>query len=230
MTTKGHVPFYFAGTLPELEPEDSIHFLKVMRGREGDPLEVSDGRGRRWSARAAHVGKREVRVELVEELEPEVPPSVAVASALPKGQRAADLVEKTVEMGISDLHFIVSKFSSVRELTPGMLRRFQAVARSAAMQSRQAFLPAIHKMIPLAEFLEKNPRSAVLERTGGRKEWDRLSSEKGWSLLVGPEGGWSPDEMDLFKEKGLPLLALTDHPLRVETAAVAGLAFYYRSV
>jgi len=229
MTATGHVPYYFSNTLLELECEDASHFIRVMRGREGDPLEISDGQGRHWAARAARVENREVRVERIEELEPEAPPVIAVASALPKGQRTADLVEKTVEMGISDLYFILSEFSSVRELTPGMLRRFEAVARSAAMQSRRAFLPVIHSMIPLTDFLELHPRSAILERTGTRDDWNRLSSKIGWSLLVGPEGGWSPDEIALFKGKGLPLLALTDHPLRVETAAVAGLAFYYGS-
>jgi 16S rRNA (uracil1498-N3)-methyltransferase len=225
----GHIPYYFIGGVPKLEPEDAEHFLRVMRGREGDALEISDGRGRHWSARAGRAGKREVRVELREELPPEAPPAIAVASALPKGQRASDLVEKTVEMGISDLHFIVAEFSSVRELTPGMLRRFEAVARSAAMQSRRAWIPAIHDAVPLTVFLEKHSPCAVLDQAGSRAGWERLSSEKGWVLLVGPEGGWSPGEVESFAAKGIPLLPLTDHPLRMETAAMAGLAFYYRS-
>jgi len=226
----GHIPYFFVQQDLCLDPEDAFHFIKVMRGRDGDPMEVSDGCGRHWTARARREGKGQVRAEILEDLPVESPPPVALSSALPKGQRASYLVEKSVEIGICDLHFISMENAAQKEWSPGMLRRFEAVARSAAAQARRSWLPAIHEMIPLAAFLERHPRSAVLEKSGNRRAWEGLSSEDGWSLLVGPEGGWSPGEIALFKTRDLPLLTLTDHPLRIETAAVAGLAFFYRSI
>jgi 16S rRNA (uracil1498-N3)-methyltransferase len=224
----GHIPYFFVQDVLFLDPDDAFHFLKVMRGHDGDPLEVSDGRGRHWTAQARIEGKKRVRAEILEELPPESPPSVALASALPKGQRASYLVEKSVEIGISDLFFLFTAFASQKEWNPGILRRMKAVARSAAAQARRAWLPKIHAMVPLVEFLDRHPIAAVLERTGTGEAWSRLASGREEQvLLVGPEGGWSVDEIAIFNSKGLPLLALTDHPLRVETAAVAGLAFYY---
>ena len=222
----GHIPFYYISNNLLLDPEDAFHFIRVMRGKEGDPLEVSDGKGRRWSVWAGKLLKKEVRLEISRELEPESPPRISIASAVPKGQRASYLIEKSVEMGISDLFFIGMKYSSVKDLTPGMLRRFEAVARSAAMQARHAWIPRLHPLMPLEKFLEDRPHTAVLEKEGTRDAWNRLSSFEDWCLMIGPEGGWAPEEIALFKQKDLPLLPLTDHPLRMETAAVAGLAFY----
>jgi len=230
MTSSGRIPFFFVREDLSLDSDDTFHFTRVMRGRDGDPLEISDGRGRHWTARARIEGKKQIQAEKLQELPFEPPPPVALASALPKGQRASYLVEKSVEIGISDLHFLSTEYSAQKGWSPGMLRRFEAVARSAAAQARRAWLPTIHAMISLPDFLERRSHAAVLEREGTPADWSRLSPKENWRLLVGPEGGWAPEELALFKRKDLPLLPLIRHPLRMETAAVAGLAFYYRSI
>ncbi len=225
--TTGHIPYFYADPSFVLTPDDARHFLTVLRGRDGDPLEVSDGAGRAWRAVARVGSRREVRAERLEERPPEPPPAAAIACAVPKAQRAGYLIEKSVEIGVSSLYLLATRFSSVKQTPPGLMRRFEAVAASAGMQSRRPWLPAIHPIEPLERFVASRGPLAVLDGTGSREGWERLETGSGWTLLVGPEGGWAPEEMELFKSNDLPLLALSSHPLRMETAAVTGLAFWY---
>jgi 16S rRNA (uracil1498-N3)-methyltransferase len=223
----GHIPFFYVGPSFRLEPDDARHFLTVLRGRDGDPLEVADGAGRAWKAAARVVSRREVEVVPEEELPAEPAPRIALATALPKGPRVSYLIEKSVEFGIAGLYLLDTRFAVVHDCPGGHLRRLQAVVASAGMQARHPWLPPVHPMVPLARFIEARPEAAVLDASGDREAWDAIPPDRPTPLLVGPEGGWAPEEMELFRANGLPLLPLTRHPLRMETAAVAGLAFWY---
>lgn len=223
----GHVPFFYVDSAFRLCADDADHFVKVLRGREGEPLEVSDGAGRTWMATAHLISRREVEAVRGEELLTEQAPIVALATALPKGQRAAYLIEKSVEFGLAGLTLLNTQFASSHDCHPGLLRRLQAIADSAGMQARHPWRCPVHPMQNLSRFLESGRSLAVLDSQGTRAAWKELDPGTPCTLLVGPEGGWSPEELELFERKGLPLLPLTRHPLRMETAAVASLAFWH---
>jgi 16S rRNA (uracil1498-N3)-methyltransferase len=225
--TTGHIPFFYVGADFRLTPDDARHFLTVLRRRAGDPLEVADGAGRAWKAAARVVSRREVEAVPEEALPAEPAPMIALATALPKGPRVSYLIEKSVEFGVAELYLLDTRFAAVHDCPGGHLRRLKAVAASAGMQARRPWLPPIHPMVPLARFIETRPEAAVLDPSGDRKAWDALPPNRPTTLLVGPEGGWAPEELALFRARGIPLLPLTRHPLRMETAAVAGLAFWY---
>ena len=223
----GHVPFFYVDASSKLLSEDADHFVKVLRGKEGDPLHISDGAGRTWKAVAHLISRREVEAVRGDEFPAERPPAVSLATALPKGQRASYLIEKSVEFGLSDLTLLNTQFASSHDCHPGLLRRLQAIADSAGMQARHPWRCSVRSMQNLSRFLESDRCLAVLDSQGTRAAWEKLDARTPWTLLVGPEGGWAPEELALFEARGLPLLSLTRHPLRMETAAVAGLAFWY---
>lgn len=206
-----HGPHVFVTDLeqPQLAPEDRHHLARALRLRDGEPLTLSDGRGR-W--RPAAFG------DPVEPTGPVVEvaglaPRLTVAFALVKGQRPEWAVQRLTEAGIDVIRPFVAARSVVRwndTRTDGHLERLRRVAREAAMQSRRCHLPDITAP---ADFATVTAGEGVgLAEPGGAAPTLALPT-----VVVGPEGGWAPEE----RERGLPTVALGAGVYRAETAAVA---------
>jgi len=195
---------------PELAPDDRHHLERVLRLRPGDELTVADGAGR-W--RRCRFGPA---LEADGDVEVEVPPAPAItlAFALTKGERPEWTVQKLTEVGVDRIVPFVSARSIVRwdeakaERNAERLRR---VAREAAMQSRRAFLPVVEDVAEFADVVTRT--GAALAAPDGRPP-DLARA----CLLVGPEGGWTDEELALAPVR----VALGPTVLRAETAAVAG--------
>lgn len=197
---------------PVLSPDDRHHLERVRRLRAGDDLSVTDGRGRwRWCRFGADLL---VDGEAVTDPVPE--PLVTVAFALVKGERPELAVQKLTELGVDRIVPFLADRSIVR-WDPARAEhhheRLRRVAREAAMQSRRTWLPEV---APLATFAEvaSLPGAAGADRGGGPPSLDHPT------LLIGPEGGWAPQE-----RAALPaVVGLGDPVLRAETAAITGAA------
>jgi len=195
---------------PELAPDDRHHLERVLRLRPGDELTVADGAGR-W--RRCRFGPA---LEADGDVEVEVPPAPAITLgfALTKGERPEWTVQKLTEVGVDRIVPFVSARSIVRwdeakaERNAERLRR---VAREAAMQSRRAFLPVVEDVAEFADVVTRT--GAALAAPDGRPP-DLARA----CLLVGPEGGWTDEELALAPVR----VALGPTVLRAETAAVAG--------
>lgn len=207
----GAVPHAFVTDLerPELDPDDRHHLARVLRLRDGDLLTVSDGRGR-W--RACRFGADLDPVGAVG-TEPSPEPPLTVAFALVKGERPELVVQKLTELGIDRIVPFRAARSVVRwddERAARQVERLARVAREAAVQCRRCHLPEV---APLATFDEVRalPGAVAADRGGGPPTLDRPT------ILVGPEGGWAPEERATFGAT----VGLGDHVLRAETAAIA---------
>jgi 16S rRNA (uracil1498-N3)-methyltransferase len=193
---------------PALRDVDRHHLERVLRVRPGDPLTVADGLGR-W--RTATFGPVLTATgEITEEPVP-VPP-ITIGFALVKGDKPEVVVQKLTELGIDRIVPFRAERSVVRwddaKATKAVVR-LRAVARAAAMQSHRARLPDVTDVTDL-RVLAAEPGAALADRDGGPPSLD-------WPLvLVGPEGGWAPEERAL----ALPHVALPGHVLRAETAAL----------
>jgi 16S rRNA (uracil1498-N3)-methyltransferase len=204
-------PHAFVASLgaPELGDADRHHLERVVRLRPGDPLTVGDGAGR-W---------RPVRFGA--ELEPAgaivtVPrptPTLSVGFALDKGERPEWVTQKLTELGIDVIVPFVAARSVVRwdaRKAAANHERLVRIAREASMQCRRAWLPTVE---PLTTFADLVARAGVVLAQGGGPP---LTGDAR-VVLVGPEGGWSPDEL-----AAAPATAgLGVHVLRAETAVVA---------
>ena len=204
---KAHV-FVADVDAPALRDDDRHHLSRVLRVRDGDALTVSDGRGR-W--RACRFGAElEPLGAVVADEQPS--PALAVGFALVKGERPELVVQKLTELGIDRIVPFVAARSVVRWDDAKAARaheRLEAVAREAAMQSRRTWLPTV---TPVATFADVAVAGAALCESGGAPP--SLATP---TLLVGPEGGWAPEELGA----GLPTVALGPTVLRAETAAIA---------
>jgi 16S rRNA (uracil1498-N3)-methyltransferase len=192
---------------PELSDDAAHHVLRVVRVGEHESVTVTDGHGK-W--RPCHMQGATLRAigDVVVVDRNHVPCTIAVA--IPKQDRPEWLVQKATELGIDRIVFLHAERSIVRwdgDRAVRHLARLARVAAEAAMQSRRVWLPEIAGPVPAADVLA----GGVAAEPGGRcvTSTDRL-------IAIGPEGGWTPDELALAEN----LVGLGDAVLRVETAAL----------
>lgn len=208
------------GAVP-LSAEQARYLLRVLRLQPGEPVELFDGEGRRGLGPIVERDE-EVAVEIeAVEVDPQPPFVLTVAAAAPKGDRADWLVEKVAELGASELQWVECSRSVVK-LSPGSkkLERFRRIADSAARQSGQSFTLAVHDRVAFDAFLERDFDHKWIAHPGGSRLAPSPGAGSG-AVLIGPEGGFAPDEVSRAERAGYTTLGLGSTVLRVETAAVA---------
>lgn len=212
---------------PFLSSEESRHAVKVLRLTEGASLRVADGQGGWYEAEISRADARRCAVRILSKSLSE-PRSfwIHLAIAPTKNMdRLEWLLEKCVEIGLDEISFIETRYSERRTLK---LDRLRAVAISALKQSQQAWLPRLNDLGRLTEFLKKNPQPAPdsqlfmghLEE-GERKLLQREARPGGhYTVLIGPEGDFSPEEIKLATASGFQPISLGVSRLRTETAGL----------
>ncbi len=202
-------------------PQDEArHVLKVLRGRKGDALEVVDACRRVFAAKLR--GGREVAIlEALEAREDEE--EISLYQAVPKGGRMDLVVEKTTEVGVARIVPLVTERGIV-EPGSGKVERWRRVAAAAARQSLRMGVPEVLEPVPFAQAVRKAREGGVLlhNDTALSTLEDVVGTPA--SLFVGPEGGWSEEEMRLALEAGLVLAQLGPYRLRSETAGMVAVA------
>lgn len=193
---------------PVLDDRARHHLSRVLRLRSGDVVTVTDGRGRWRPCRMAGGGPVLEPAGDVRTAPSPTPTTVVVAP--PKGDRLEWLVQKCTEVGVGRIVLVQAARSVVRwddERAAKQLTRLGTIAAEAAMQARRVWLPSVEGPVPAAAVL---PSAAVAEPDG------RPVDARDRCIAVGPEGGWTPDELAVAGDQ----VSLGPNILRVETAAV----------
>lgn len=194
---------------PALDDHDRHHLRRVLRVRDGDTISIGDGKGA-W--RPAAFGD-ELCVAGDTRRVAAPAPGVAVAFALVKGGRPELVTQKLTELGVDRIVPFVAERSVVRwdgERAARHVARLRKVAREAAMQARRPHLPEVAEVVGFADAC-RLPGAALAERHGAPPSLDHPT------VLVGPEGGWTPAE----RAHVPATVGLGDLVLRAETAAIA---------
>jgi 16S rRNA (uracil1498-N3)-methyltransferase len=207
-------PFVLVDDLetPLLLPDDAHHLERVLRLRAGDPLVLGDGLGG-W--RPARFGPTPEPCGAIERVGPEAP-SVGVAFALVKGSKPELVVQKLTELGVDRIVAFRAERSVVHwddAKASKASARWRSVARAATMQCHRPWLPVVEDVTDLRELLGRE-RVALADRGGGPPSLEHSL------VLVGPEGGWTAEELDVAARARLPLVTLGSHVLRAETACL----------
>jgi len=195
---------------PLLDDDDLHHFGRVLRLRAGESVSVSNGEGGWRMCRFVADGGLEPDSDVFEHAR--VAPALTVGFALPKGDRLEWIVQKLTEIGVDRIVVLDAERSVVRwqaDRVGRQLAKLAKVGREAAMQSRRVWLPLIDGPHSPATL---NGTATALAEPGGS-----VLTLATPTVLIGPEGGWSPVELaasDQHRRLGSTIL-------RVETAALA---------
>lgn len=219
-----------------LDESESHHCLNVLRLAEGDRVTVFDGFGR--EAQAILGPKKGSRATLSLSLVSKNPPppcAITLAQAVPKGKNMDLIVQKAVELGAARVVPLLSDRTVVQLDRDDIARKqekWQTVALEACKQCGQNHLPEIAPPIPAKDFLERLERNQLLLiaslQPGARRLKDVLaefsslhgSLPQAVTVLVGPEGDFTPAEIALAKSHGCQPITLGPIILRTETAAL----------
>jgi 16S rRNA (uracil1498-N3)-methyltransferase len=229
-------PLFLVDELPdgdvlELGGDEGRHAARVKRLAVGEAVLISNGRGALLDCTVSTVHERGLVLAVAARRETARPqPRLVVVQALPKGERAELAVEVLTELGADEIVPWAASRSIVHWLGPRgerALQKWRRTAREATKQSRRAWLPEI---APLASTAEVAARLA--DATGLVLHEDAtdplatvsLPADRDVVLVVGPEGGISPDELDDFAAVGARSVRLGEPVLRTSTAGAAALA------
>jgi len=215
--------------------EHAAHLSRTLRAKVGQQFEISVGPNsapRTYLGTILSVSDSRVEFELGAPLEgaPGLYLKISLLLAVFKFDRMEWAIEKATELGVAAIYPVIARRTEKRFAEAATKRghRWQRIALQAAEQSRRAELPSIAEPVPLLQALslEGDLRIVLSEREGCLTLPDSLSSGFGRSLIlaIGPEGGWTDDELADFTEAGWKPASLGTAILRAETAAVAAIA------
>lgn len=212
----------------KLPEEEAFHAFKVLRLKEGDSVEVIDGK-HVYSAQIERIKKDELLVRIISYREAQRRlPEIVLCQSFVKGKKADFIVEKATEMGADEILFFPAEYS-VGDYDEKKLKRFEKVSREAAKQSKRDYLPQIKIMNSLYLPALKSDEAGILfdpyaEESIRNAALNRNKDLKKVYIFVGPEGGFSRDEVRRYAENNVRAYRFDTPVLRAETAALAALA------
>ncbi|MCC7097565.1 MAG: 16S rRNA (uracil(1498)-N(3))-methyltransferase [Thermomonas sp.] len=219
------------GATVNLTEQTAQHLLRVLRLGVGDSCVLFNGDGHDCDARIVAVGKRGAQAEITarRHIDNESPLRVTLLQGLARGEKMDWIIQKATELGVAHILPVVSERCEVRldaERAGKRLAHWREVAISACEQSGRAQVPVVAIPQPLewAAGL-RSGRGYVLDPCCGHSLRESLPATPGdCTLAVGPEGGWSPRDLELLHAAGFEGIRLGRRVLRTETAGLAALA------
>ena len=222
------------GSTINLSHDETHHLTRVLRLRPGSEVFVFDGCGKEYRCSFLTVKENRARLEISEALSDEVESSVHVtlAHGLAKGEKFDFIVQKATELGVSNIAPLVTDHADVRlsdEKSEKRLDRWRRISLEALKQCGRRRLVEIEPPVALKDFLnvDRTRNTAlVFSERGGVSIADALSravDKTTVTALVGPEGGWSDEELTLLDERQAIAVTLGPRILRTETAAIVAL-------
>lgn len=216
------------------DQEETRHLVRVLRLGPGDLIQAMDGKGTEYTIRLESMEGRSAAGTILtrSSLRIESPLAITLAQGVPKGEKMEWIVKAATELGVARIVPLLTRRCVVRLQTGReRARRWQRVAKEAAKQSGRSAIPVVEAPRAFDEFLAECPPVDLAvclwerEHRGLREILGAIGRPVVSALLVvGPEGGLAPEEVEKLKEKGLETAGLGPRILRTETAAPVGIA------
>jgi 16S rRNA (uracil1498-N3)-methyltransferase len=222
-----------------LSAGESHHLARVLRLRPGDRVSVFDGRGREFVARIVQADRAAATVSLVARVENSLEPRVpfSLVQSLLKGPAMDEVIRDATMMGASSIEPVLTSHVAVKsplQSTSALLDRWQRVALASAKQCRRAVLPVVHRPRRFEEWLastEHALRLLFVEPSADLparplRAFVGAAQPATAALIVGPEGGWSPDELEAALSAGCVPVTLGRLTLRADAVALTAAALF----
>lgn len=212
------------GSEVEISGDEFHHAIRVVRAREGEEVELFDGKGLAAAGRIASIGARSARIAIEREAPSrEARVALTLACAIIHLEKFELVLQKTTELGVSALIPLITDHVELRpERYRGKADRWEKIVFEAVKQSGRAVVPRVEAPATLDDVLSR-PGTAILF-DADNEPGDLPAGLVAATLLVGPEGGWSERELVLAREREVIFRQLGPRRLRAETAAIVSLA------
>jgi 16S rRNA (uracil1498-N3)-methyltransferase len=239
---------FFGQIFPDIliDSDEQQHITKVLRMREGEEIFVTDGNGNLAKGTLIFEGKKvTLNVSEIKENTPNFSPKLHIAIAPTKNiDRIEFFVEKAVEMGISEISFILTEKTERKNISIDKLRK-QAIG--ASKQSQRFHFPKVNDLTKFSDFmksldsentfvahcnenLERINLNALREPQPDNAINQQPTTSNQITFLIGPEGDFSDKEIQLLAEKGIKAVSLGNQRLRTETAGIFVSAWNYNKM
>jgi 16S rRNA (uracil1498-N3)-methyltransferase len=211
-----------------LTGEEARHAVKVLRHKKGDRILASDGRGWSFEAEVVSVSPAQLQARIIktETGKNESNVKVSLAVGLTKGEKLDWLVEKATEIGISAVYPFFARFSEVKWGKEQIAKnevRWRQLALAAFKQSGRSAIPPVQILGNLAEVIDRGKEGELLTaHPAATAKPVAKSLGEGQEIMgvTGPEGGFSPEEVEMLQKAGSKLVTLGPRRLRTETAGL----------
>ncbi len=230
MTRLFLLPEYLTSKQISITGEQARHLIRVLRSKPGDTVTVLDGSGYKYECRLLTVNKKEVQAEVIHKApySVESPVSITLAQGIPKGEKMDFIVQKSTELGVTKIIPLITRFSQIRHTAKS--KRWGKIALSASRQSGREQIPLVTEPVSFEEFLKQytSGYGIIFSEEEKEKNFKKVLSDfQGASeitLLVGPEGGFSKDEVKSALRKDFISASLGPRILRTETAPLTAIS------
>lgn len=226
-------------TTIRIDGADVNHIKNVLRMRIGEKLIACDGQGIDYCCIIAEFKKDNIILSITErkKTDTELPTKLILFQGLPKKDKMELIIQKAVELGAYEIVPVIMKRTIVKledkKKEQKKLERWQAIAEGAAKQSGRGFIPKVHEIISYHEAIKMSFKCDMsilpYECANGIQDTRMLINEsKGKAsigIMIGPEGGFEAEEVELAKQSGITPITLGKRILRTETAGLAILSY-----
>lgn len=212
--------------------DQSRYLTQVMRLKAGDPLLVFNGVDGEWRCVVAEVLKKGVILRAEEQVRPQTyGPDLELIVALVKKARVETIVEKAAELGAKRVRLAITHRTNADRIR---LDRLDAIAEEAAEQTGRLDVPVVDEPLKLEAILdtwEADRRLMFCDETGGAPVASAVKESGAWAILIGPEGGFSPEERGRLRSLSFTTaVSLGPRILRADTAAIAAMTLWQATV
>jgi 16S rRNA (uracil1498-N3)-methyltransferase len=224
-------PKWIKGTMVKIRGTDVWHITKVLRFGEGDRIYVFDGTGKEYYVLITEKTPKEVTGVILEKeyKNIESPLKITLAQALPKATKMDLIVQKATELGVHRIIPLKTERVETKTDIRGLeyrRERWQRISIEAAKQSGRVMIPEIEPIISLESFLSREWEGLKLlfweeeKEVRFRQVLEQQNEVHEVVVVIGPEGGFSSEEVKKAKEKGFSIVSLGPRILRTESVPI----------
>ncbi|MFC2470401.1 MAG: 16S rRNA (uracil(1498)-N(3))-methyltransferase [Lachnoanaerobaculum gingivalis] len=216
-----------------IEGSDVNHIVNVLRMKPGEELLISVKGDWDYLCKIDDIETERVNLKVLESMEQrELPVNITLLQGIPKSDKLEMIIQKAVELGVSEIipvktKRVVVKIEEKKQVSK--VNRWNAIAESAAKQSKRSIIPKVYEPMSIDNALEIVKDFGVklipYENADGidktRKILDNMDKTKNIAVFIGPEGGFEDAEVERIKNSGFEVITLGKRILRTETAGLA---------
>ncbi len=221
------------GDVAYITGEDAKHLATSLRAKIGDEITLCDTLGSDYTGLITEIDKNSISFKITDKcISPsEAKVKITLFMAMPKGDKAETVIQKSVELGVHEIVFVLTKRCVSRPDSASWVKkqkRFEKIALEAAKQSGRGIIPAVCGILSFKEAVEKMSNSEcgiIFYENSTEKLSDVMKNEfSEIAIMVGSEGGFEAEEVKFAMENGIHSLSLGKRILRCETAPLSAIS------